>query len=243
MFDQAGAALGYMPVYDTIVFDPVETTASTLYGWFKADSFALADGDQPYWWNDSSTTTTNHLTAPTATIFPTYKTSIVNGNPVLRFAGAANEYLFHQTTPVVAQPWSVVAVAKATDITGSRVIAGTSDASGRGAHADRRHHRLSSHACSDPAQRIGSEIGSIPCVRWHLQRGIVRSCGLTACARSTPTPAPTWLTGLKVGANYTGTSRFVGDIAEVIFYGGALATGDRDDLETYLGAKYGISVT
>jgi hypothetical protein len=33
------------------------------------------------------------------------------------------------------------------------------------------------------------------------------------------------------------------DIAEVIFYGAALSSGNRQSVEDYLGAKYGITIT
>lgn len=46
-----------------------------------------------------------------------------------------------------------------------------------------------------------------------------------------------------IGGHTTEGDFWTGDIAEVIVYDTALSTGDREDVEDYLGAKYGISIT
>jgi hypothetical protein len=239
VFDSTGTRLGFMPVYDAINFDPVETTSSTLLGWYKADAIrGSSAGGNLNTWNDSSTTTTNDLIAPSILAFPTYQTSA--GFPTVRFAGAANEYLFHQTTPAVSQPWSVVAVAKCTDITGARVIAGSSNS------ASQSHIQINTSGF--PGLRAPTTQSGVNAKNgaFHVFVGIFNGASSKLWVDGTQEvaadPGSNGLAGLKVGADFTGSGRFVGDIAEVIFYQGALSNTDRDALETYLGAKYGIVV-
>ncbi len=244
VFDAGGTSLGYVPVYASISFAPVETTASTLYGWYKAGSFSLADGEQPYWWDDSSTTTTNDLSAPGATNFPTYKTGIVNGEPVLRFAGNSNEYLWHQTTPVVAQPFSYVAVVNPSNKTDNHMFISTASAAAAPNAASMYTTSTNGYAAiSAPTERAAStDLTSA----WHVYVGIFNGASskiwIDGTNVVTADPGANGFTGIKIGANWTGAARFVGDVAEVIVYGGALSDTDRNALETYLGAKYNIVV-
>ncbi len=48
--------------------------------------------------------------------------------------------------------------------------------------------------------------------------------------------------GTTLGSAGDGSSPLTGDIAEAIFYTGALSTLDRRSIEAYLGAKYGVAV-
>ena len=63
-------------------FDPSTITGCKL--WLKADSLALSDGAAVSTWPDSSGLS-NDATQATAGNKPIYKTSIVNGKPVVRF--------------------------------------------------------------------------------------------------------------------------------------------------------------
>jgi len=46
-----------------------------------------------------------------------------------------------------------------------------------------------------------------------------------------------------VGAGLTNSDGMQGDIAEVLIYSSALSNTDREAVEDYLGAKYGITIT
>lgn len=48
--------------------------------------------------------------------------------------------------------------------------------------------------------------------------------------------------GVTLGGRPDGNQMGPVDIAEVLIYSALLATGDRDNIESYLGAKYGITV-
>jgi hypothetical protein len=47
----------------------------------------------------------------------------------------------------------------------------------------------------------------------------------------------------KTTVGYASNNFWLGDIAEVLIYDNALSQSDRDDVEDYLGTKYGITVT
>src|ERR1041384_5965794 len=66
-------------------FNPLSIAGCKL--WLKADVLTLNDGDAVSTWTDSSANLTD--ATQTGTNRPTFKTNIVNGKPVCRFASAS----------------------------------------------------------------------------------------------------------------------------------------------------------
>ena len=212
--------------------------------WFKADSITANDGDAVTTWSDSFSTA-HDVTQPTSTKRPVYKTSIVNGKPVLRFDGtddllrSASAFTFSGTTAsiFVVSTGSSTANGNAVNIDDGgttfyefRVDSTTSLAF--------RPFNTSSATCEGTKSQSGT---------WRLMAGIKDASNSTAYANGvagTPTACSgtqrSGSTKIQVGEFGLGFQFFGGDIAEIIIYDTALNSTDRQKVETYLNAKYAI---
>ena len=248
------------------VFNPANISGLKL--WLKADSLALNDGDAVASWSDSSGNGAN-ATQTTAGLKPTFKTSILNSKPVVRF-----------NTQALIVPLSLAGSTYTAFVVGTKSAAGNSN---------QQYSRLlsawkttdnpanpgdyaSTHAIifsgitvanlgAPPpdvfAYRNGATLGGITVsyatfyVFSFTINGTateLRSNGaspVTATTSATALSADQVLVGCSpVGASGDGRadSELNGDIAEAIIYNSALSAADRQSVERYLGAKYGISV-
>jgi len=90
---------------------------SNLVRWYKADSFALADGTPigggGNTWIDQSASGVNAAQA-TAGNRPVFKTNIVNGKPVIRFTSASQHYLTHTTLTLIGH-FTIIVISSSTN--------------------------------------------------------------------------------------------------------------------------------
>ena len=263
--DRAGSELSEIDMAEVLIYDHALSTTDrqnleaylgTKYGitiappfnpttiagcklWLKADALALSDGAAVATWPDSSGLANNAAQA-TAGSRPLFKTNILNGKPVMRFASATAQVMI-LTTPInTAAPWTVFAVtaapsnkaigslASSTNYcrgphpnTDGRVYTGAGDgtlfADSAGSHTDAAFHVYSSM----------SNAGST---------GIMYKDGATISIGVALSGAPGNFD--QVGARNPPNSD--GDLAEVICYDSCLSTTDRQNVENYLKAKYGL---
>jgi hypothetical protein len=206
----------------------------------------LADGDTVTVWHSSSILVpTNHGTAVGT---PIYKTNIINGKPVVRFS-VANAAGFNLAIPPSGgSAWYCFAVMKqASNATSMGSLVGNA-APGLPLCA----FLIDTSTGLYIANRGGYGVFAIPSIAFHilvtaatgdaLGNVSLRTDGVNVTIGSTIASASSGNFGY-LGYNGNGTPTYgEGDIAEVLFYNLALTGTDVQNIEKYLGTKYGISV-
>jgi len=220
-----------------LVLEPIFNvlTIPGLVGWWKADALVLAEDAAVSSWTDSSGNN-RHLLQADAAKRPVYKGAVVNGKPVVRFTADALKAAF-----TLGLPAHVLIVFK-----GAGAYAGN-EAAFDGAMGDTGYYFT--HV--DGMQMLGPVYGPrvVTTTReWHLHEVLFNGPGSEIRVDGgAPTIGPTTgsgaMGGLTLGVNGNGTTNFFNyDVAEILVFNRVLATGDRDDLEAYMGTKYGLVV-
>lgn len=208
-------------------------TISDLEAWYQADSLALSDNDPVSTWTDSSGNGRNVTQAGAAR--PTYKTNILNGEPVVRFDGV-DDYLSLAQSFISGNDWTIIAVSKSTSGTG---VVASNDASGNRGWVFWRGTtggNFETNGTGGTVYTTGSGY-NIVTVRGGIE--IYVDGGINASAvRSIPSNTATFEIGRR-----TFGEKLTGDVAELIIYSKKLSLLERAQVETYLSSKYGISVT
>jgi len=210
-------------------------TIPGLVGWWKADALALAEDAAVASWTDSSGNG-RHLLQADATKQPVYKAAVVGGKPVVRFTADFLKAVF-----TLGQPTHVLMVFRGT---GTRVI---NEGAFDGATADTGYYYTLADGMATYAGTFGPSIVTTT-REWHLHEVLFNGVGSEVrvdggAAVTTPSPGTNTMGGLTVGAYGTGTTNFLNcDIAEVLVFNQVLSTSNRDDLELYIGEKYGLVI-
>jgi hypothetical protein len=214
-------------------FDPL--TLSPLM-WFKPESLsALSDGAAVTSWPDSSGNGRNAVQA-TGANQPLYKTAIVNGQPVVRFDGS-NDSLVGPTV-TQAQPVTIIACGKfrgpragndplfATDTNALNLFwSNTNELS---------LFTGSAVACALTVPTITATFHTFSAI-FNGASSELRADGGTA---STGSPGTIAFAGNKLQLASGGGAFAAVDIAEVLVFPAALSTVNRQNVESYLRAKY-----
>ncbi len=204
-------------------------------------------------WNDKSANASNFSQA-TAGNRPAFKTAIINNQPVLRFTGASNNYVFRADTATL-------------DLTGDQsfflVVKGSDTAAVLIQHYDTG----GAFAGWGVGLGIGPNNGKLS--YWSEGKGswfndtgsaasdgnahvltVTRTSGTVAfffdgTASITQTghgnAASTDQIDIGIDSGEAGSS-YNGDLAEIIVYNVAVTTAQRVSIERYLGAKYAVTV-
>lgn len=214
-------------------------TISGLQLWLKADAITgLNDGDSVTTWTDSSGNS-NDATQSTAANKPTYKTSIINSKPVVRFDGSND--ILSLGTNITATGATIISVANNTD----------------GASCTRtlfNAYAISLYTCLNNTQwsvyasqsvTSGSQLDSTHSVLSAVIRSFNDIDLVTNGSSVNKTNGTGWPSrgSSAVGADPTNVQNHAGDIAELIVYNSALSTTNRSRLENYLRDKYAITVS
>ena len=248
-----------IPLPDTSGNQPQEFSPANITGmklWFKADALpTIADSSHIAIWPDSSS---NHFDAAqvTTNARPTYKTSVLNGKPVVHFNGTQ----FMKTTPgnatILSGQGTLIAVYATTTNAGVGFVAGipysetstswqapwvglqlgTSSAQGR--------FWLNIAGTNNEFRAGTTPLNTFQTQSLHFD-GTTRSAyinGISVFSNNTATGAitysgaPSFMLGMR---SATAQGEFLyGDIAEVLYYSAALSLADLQKIETYLKAKY-----
>lgn len=220
-------------------FSPTQINGCLL--WFAADRITgLADGSAVASWADLSGNG-NHATQATSGNKPIFKTNIVNGKPVVRFASASSKFL-NLTTPFSNSALTFFAVIKATGFADASPILSGDTGAFEYRYSSTRVQELiksfvlnigaSSTALSTSAFSLIDASYSSPNYAFRLN-GAADGSGSNAQTPASP---------IKYLGNDNNAKYFDGDIAEIIVFDSALSTVNKQIVEAYLAAKYGISV-
>jgi len=196
--------------------------------WLRADAGLATDSKNPEIWADQSSKG-NHLVQSTATKRPTLVPDGFNGRPVMRFDGTSSFMAF--TTRMNATIGTVFMVLK-------------EDAGASATNRTSLGENANQEFFGSPAGRLGSVgtrvqdgtfINGTP-----VQGGITPRPTQMSIVTVVPTSTPLLSANVLGYSSYYGTFYWKGDFAEVMIYDFQLSTSQRQSVESYLKAKYGI---
>jgi hypothetical protein len=206
-----------------------------LYARFDATALALSDGNSVSTWGDE-TGNGHDLTAGTA---PTYRTGIINGNPVVRFDGA-DDFL-DVAFPDLSQPNTVYMVAQSAESSPSafdEIHDSADDTNNRhtlaiddGNWAIYAGTVVRSSTPYDNSSHIFGELFNTTSSALRLDGSQIASGDVGSQA----------LSGLTVGSNSSQGTFAAIDVGEIVIYPQD-KSGIQSDIESYLSDKWGITV-
>jgi hypothetical protein len=234
----------------------VPSDLSGLRLWLKADALTgLADGDPVTTWTDSSGNAFNPAQATTAKK-PLYKTSILNGLPIVRFDGiddvllnasvnwttvinttGGGIYTFIVLMNVASAATGAAATfddaCVATDLGGNTGIAHTRDAASsltvRAYNWDGNEDFAAVTGVGYSAWRRIAQDHDNTTLRINSEGGTMQTALSGAPAASST---------LLVGSNYAGAKFIAADVAELCAWNRVLTDIERGDMLTYLSDKW-----
>jgi len=235
---------------------PGPDSIAGLQGWWVASEEVFSDAgvtpavdtDLLYRWGDK--TSVRYIEQTTAGNRPTYRTGIVNGQPVVRFGGAtdddvmvgdaiSNLFTVGAKTAFTVYKHTANADTNLWGDTSSQVIQFLSSA---GTAVD----SLNDDGAADTAIKSGGTSG-VWAIATLLHSGGTLYAGLSDTRTGSMTSVASGNTTslaatFRVGAGAGLVNPLDGDIAEMVFYNVALSESDRQTVERYLASKYGITL-
>lgn len=232
-----------------------------MAAWYDATTISASDNDPVGTWADSSGNGRT-LTQATAGLRPTYRTNIQNGRPVVRFDGV-DDLIFYdpgsnwfsptQMTYFVtlvrrgvksdAGSFGAVADLQTTD---TQVGGWVANYEGAGAAVDLQDYFGGAGQAIQVHPGNNSPFITSAVYDQNVTNGTVRYLNGTAGATSTVTNAVN-VRNLTVGARRqggaNGNNHSQADFCEILIYNGVLSTANRRGVESYLGSKWGITVS
>jgi hypothetical protein len=204
----------------------------------------LNDGDPVTTWTDSSGN--GHAAANTGSARPTFKTAIVNGKPVVRFASSSSQLLNLASAVSSALPLTIFAVMKPAS-TSTGVICSISGATGFNPIGPLGNSTDGAMFVGNRAFYWNTTLANVgewrtafnvytfqPSLASFLRNG--SAIGLTGNANANV------IDFSVIGADPGSSFWSDGDLAEIIFYNTEASATDRANVEKYLGTKYAITV-
>jgi hypothetical protein len=238
--------------------------ATGLRLWFDASQIpGLSDGNAVIQWNDASGNS-NHAAQGTVGSRPTYRTNVVNGKPVVRFDGGDELAITNADAAALTNNqdgltiFTVASLSAADGAVRDLIFFSTNTAagttrlkmgqrsgpvwavSGRRLDADTLQHVTGSTATTGFQQLTAAvNWSSSDATLYHNGVSVGSSTsfqtdGLSQAANSL---------GVAVGNASTLSEYWQGDIAEILVYDSVLSTSDRQSVEAYLNAKYGLGAS
>jgi hypothetical protein len=208
----------------------------------SATTLVASDADPIGTWKDKSGNA-RHVTAPTDAARPTFKTGIQNGRSIARFDGT-DDYLRITGLSAYSSPVSVsMVIIPTVPGSGSKTIF-----DGQGVN---QHSLLISSGLvwnvrtqnSGTNENVSSYVSTTPyIVTWILNGTGNSTFSRNGTSTSLSQNHLVSSTGYTIGARADGSVPAACDIGEVIVYHVQLSTSQRQQVERYLGNKWGISV-
>lgn len=219
--------------------------------WMKADAITgLNDDDPVVSWLDSSSAA-KHYGQASAGNRPTYKTNIVNGLPVVRFA-TDDSLVQDPDARTLAVANTLIIVCSPSTSTDDYILGGSGTEgvpaiiSGFSSKAFEYYNSVSGTGERETFQASASGFHILTVTRTDDTGNVVGYYDGTQVFSTGVNTSRDW-DGLfiqEIGANgnASGSDPFNGDIAEIIHYASVLSGGDLTTVHNYLGSKYAITV-
>jgi hypothetical protein len=230
------------------VFEPSDISGLTL--WLDAGALALNDSDLVALWSDRSSVG-NSVVQPTDLNKPSFKTGILNGNPVVRFNGTTSRMqtsnpatsimsVSAYTAFSVVSPASFSTTFPATPWFNQTVFGLVNSIAGLGFDS------VSPTAVVWNFDGVADQTSTGTSVGNHIYTTRLDSGNLyikqdnnaeTSVASGNSTDLNSLL---RIGGNFNLSAFLAGDIAEMLIYNVALTANDRLRVMNYLNRKYAI---
>lgn len=218
-------------------FVPSDLANMTL--WLKSDTgtSSQVDGTAISQWDDQSGNGFNAVQA-TAAKQPTYRASVVNGHPTIRFDGT-DDLMTTTFSSTLAQPNTVFFVAKI-NVSGDKAFMdGLSDTT-------RAMVREFSGAWHYYAGGAATVSGGTPDTAWHIfgmtWDGASSSLDVDGVTVASGDSGTQGLGGLTIGALYAGSIPFNGDFAEIAVYSDSKTSEEKTNWYNYASSRYNITI-
>lgn len=218
------------------LWTPAQLGSTALKMWLDASDAATLtlSGSNVTTWGDKSGNSRN-MTQATGTAQPTRQTNVQNGMAVVRFDGTS-DYMATASSGVSAQPYSWVGLFKPNAVNVyKRILQGLTPDAGNIEHTAGAQWVL---YAGSAASNVGTSYAA-----WTIAIPTYNGSSSTL-----------WVNGSQQGTTYgLGTLTpsvlrlsstgdfFSGDMGEVLFIGGTLASGDRQKIEGYLAHRWGLT--
>jgi hypothetical protein len=220
--------------------------------WAKADSISgHANGEPVETWRDSSRFSSNAVQANIPEM-PKFYSGVVNQRPVLRFDGVQSKLSFPGEVAVATDYTLFVVGARTTGSHENMFLGGTTAGTRLNLAFGWRQDSGGFMPLTFNLAHYGNDVWGTSSAfsaktfeRWTGQfssatgKTIYRNGTLFATNASNIQPLIS-ATGTMIGYWPMQSVGFEGDIAEILFYRRALSTTERQAVESYLSAKYGI---
>lgn len=214
------------------------------WSWYDAAQLSgFSDGDQVTQWPDFSGYGRDAVGRKTSTSYPVYKTSILNGKPIVRFSGS-NYFGGHW--PQTQACFSVFIVFKITSLTpaytGIVGVVWDSDLGGWFVKSSGKTALYMSSSVYDGtgSATLGTSTFYIMSMIWGptaIQTRVALANDSSAVALGSGWPDTT---RVLFGNQSVAGRLFTGDMAEILTFGRSLSNTDRDTVENALKSKYGL---
>ena len=213
--------------------------ATTLYDATVGGNFVAADGVVARWEDKSGNA--RHATQATLANRPQRKIGVKNGKDIIRFNGS--NFLTTANVATTSTSYTIITVSSTTNLSSPQCIAynGLAASNGFGhfcyqSNATVVHGSIS--IIQDGSLNTSAEIWSS--VRESNSLNFWRNGNL----QLTSTVSVIQPTGkVHIGDTELNNAPLIGDIIEIYIFSSPLTTDNRKNLERYLGAKYGITVS
>ena len=209
----------------------------------SATTLASADSDPVGSWLDQSGNG-NHATAPTDACRPLLKTAIQNGRNIVRFDGT-DDSLTGTGVSIANAAFSVFVVRKSSFASGPRVVfsVGGEASSYNTLHIKQTASTSESFDLYEMAVFVTTTLSDFAIYHYKQASNKTMSYNKNGTALNSSV-SPSFFTGTSsysVG-KYAGANIlfFIGDIAEILVYAGALSAGNIASVEAYLNSRWAV---
>ncbi len=204
---------------------------------FESDQITgLSDGDLISTWPDISGNGRN--ATGVSTTRPTYKTNILNGQPVARFSGAADIRMTTPAISAISMPTTIFVVASHTASSFSQIFDGLGTSNRHALFASTSDMEMFAGASSNGGAKSSGTVRIIQCRFNTTASGIRIGGGTLVGSGNTGTQT---LTGLTIGNRFASSFSSAGDIAALLVANSDLSLTNVNLVGNYLAAKYGLT--
>lgn len=219
--------------------------------WLKADSLGLSGGTAVAAWADQSGNGYDVAQA-TAGSRPTYQTGVINGQPVVRFSGTSQSLVssaaIKPTNITIMAVYRPMAAGSTPTVISQTYNAGATNGWGLRAGSSANltpYADLNIGGSTTTTSTATVTTVNTPQLLTATYDGVARKAYLGGVLKANTTASGSLTYGTVASftvGSHLATNYLNGDIAEILVYNRALSDAERQDVEAYVYAKYGVGV-